>query len=227
MAEKKPSTSTGSHSGASAIESNKAKKTRKSRKVAISGKNLKLLIILAIIAGVLYLMRSLFVVAIVNGRPITRWEVIKELEKQGGAQTLESLTTQILVRQEADKRGVVLEQSEVDSQIKKIEESVTAQGQSLDDALASQNLSRKDFVNQVELQLLVQKMLADKMNITDEQIDSYIKENKDYMISEDPDSDEAREEARQALTQQQMSILLEPLLSEIEGSAKITKFINY
>jgi foldase protein PrsA len=201
-------------------------KPKKGRKLEVSSKNLKILIVLAIIAGALYLTRSLFLVSIVNGRPITRLEVIKELEKQGGAQTLDSLVTQILVRQEASSRGIVLEQSKVDAQIKTIEESVIAQGQTLDEVLELQGLTRVDFVDQVELQLLVEQMLSDKITITDEQIASYLQENADYMLSE-PGSDEAMQEAKRALTQQQISQLLQPLLDEIRTKANIIKIKDY
>ena len=45
--------------------------------------------------------RGLFVVALVNGEPISRIEVIKALEKQGGKATLDSLVTKKLIAQEA------------------------------------------------------------------------------------------------------------------------------
>ncbi len=199
---------------------------KKTGKLELNSKNLKIVIILAIITGGLYLVRSLFIVSIVNGRPITRYEVVRQLEKQGGADTLESLTTQVLVRQEAKSRGISLTKEDVDAQIATIEENVTSGGQSLDDLLKLQGMTRNDFTNQVELQLLVEKMLEDKITITDEEIASYIEENKSFM-SDTASPEEQKEEARNALKQTKMSQVIQPLLEEIKTKAKIIKFLEY
>ena len=64
-----------------------------------------LLVLLILVVG-LYFGRSLLFAALVGGRPITRVELISELEKQGGQQALESLVTKELVKQEAQKKNI-------------------------------------------------------------------------------------------------------------------------
>ena len=58
-------------------------------------------LVIILIAAILFYFKGLFVVALVNGVPITRIAVINELEKQGGKQTLSSLVNQTLILQEA------------------------------------------------------------------------------------------------------------------------------
>ena len=79
------------------------------------------LIILFIIL-LLYFFKGLFIAAIVNGEPITRLSVVKELEKQSGKATLDNLITKKLILQEAKKRNVQVTKADLDSEIKKIEQ---------------------------------------------------------------------------------------------------------
>src|SRR3972149_1263490 len=80
------------------------------------------LIVLAIVF--VYYFKGLFVAALVNGQPITRLDVIQELEKRGGQQTLSSLITQALILQEARKQGVDVTKTEVDDEVKKVEDNL-------------------------------------------------------------------------------------------------------
>ncbi len=57
-----------------------------------------------IAAALLYYFRSAFVAATVNGQPISRLSLVRELEKQGGKQAMDSLITKTLIDQEAKKK---------------------------------------------------------------------------------------------------------------------------
>ena len=83
--------------------------------------NKKILIIIASIIIVLslgFLFKSLFVVVIVNGKPISRLALIRDLEKAGGSQTLDNLIAKTLIEQEAKAKGVSLTQEEIDKEVK-------------------------------------------------------------------------------------------------------------
>ena len=54
---------------------------------------------IAFILLVLFLLKSVFIAAIVNGQPVWRIPLIRNLEKQGGKQVLNSLITNILIYQ--------------------------------------------------------------------------------------------------------------------------------
>ena len=87
--------------------------------------------ILVIGAFVLFLIvffaKGFFLAALVNGTPITRYSIIKDLEKQAGKQVLDSLITRELIFQESRKKGIEIKQSEVNTKVKKIEEDTSKQ----------------------------------------------------------------------------------------------------
>src|SRR3989304_3540866 len=100
-------------------------------------------------------------------------ELLSELEKQGGADVLDSLVTKSLIFQEAKKKGVEITQAEIDSEVARIEGVVSAQGSTLDEALALQGQNRTDFIEQIKLQKTVEKILADQLAVSDEEAKTY------------------------------------------------------
>ena len=63
----------------------------------------QILILLVIIGIVIfgYKYRGEFIVATVNGKPVTRLELISELEKQGASKALDSIIVQKLIAEKA------------------------------------------------------------------------------------------------------------------------------
>ena len=182
------------------------------------------LIVLAIVF--VYYFKGLFVAALVNGQPITRLDVIQELEKRGGQQTLSSLITQALILQEARKQGVDVTKTEVDDEVKKVEDNLKKQGQNLDDALVSQGLTREDFTKQIRIQKLVEKMLSKDIKATDKEINDYIDKN-NASIPDDMNPEEVTASARQQLEQQKLSAKAQEWLADLQSKAKIQHFVNY
>lgn len=189
-------------------------------------RNILILLGIVIVAGVLYYFKGLFVVALVNGQPITRLAIVQELEKRGGKQMLSSLITQALIEQEAQKRNVTVSQKEVDEAVKKVEDSLKKQGQSLDQALAFQGLTKNDFINQTKLQKLVEKLLAKDIKITDKEVNDYIEKNKNN-IPEGMKPEEATASARQQLQQQKLGAKAQSWIQDLQKKAKINYFVNF
>ena len=107
----------------------------------LSFKNLIFPIFIAVVIILLGLFRNQFIVATVNGRPITRVNLLSELEKRNGKTVLDALVTQQLILQETEKRKITVSDKEVAGEVGKIEKSVSGQGQNLDLLLAQQNMS--------------------------------------------------------------------------------------
>src|SRR3989344_2004054 len=96
------------------------------------------LLALLVIGGLLYAFRTQLLAATVNGEMISRWKLIKQLEKQNGSQALDNLVVETLIMQEAKKKGVAVSDAELEEEIKKIEERFKTQGQELDQVLVTQ-----------------------------------------------------------------------------------------
>lgn len=186
----------------------------------------RLLIPLGIIllAIILYYFKNQFVVAMVNGRPIFRRTLIKELEKQAGKQALESLITRALILQEAKKQNVVISDDEINQEIKQLEDSLVNQGQSLDQILGARGINRSEVREQIKLQKIVEKIAGEDIDVSDQEVDDYIKENED-LIPEDSDMEEVKANIKQQLKQQKMDEKVQLWIESLRDNAKIHYFL--
>lgn len=184
---------------------------------------LGILIVILLIAA--YYLRGLIIVATVNGEPISRLSVIRELEKRQGAQALDTIITEKLILQEAKKQNLNVTQAEIDEEIAKIEASLSEQGQNLDQLLQSQGTSKEELNKQIQLQKLI-SLMVNIAEITDEEVDEYLEEN-ESTIPEDVSEEEIREQARESLKQQKLSQDVQVYLEELRSQANINYILNY
>lgn len=183
--------------------------------------------IIAVLVIILLLtIKGLFIAAIVNGQPLTRISVIKELERQGGKTTLESLITRTLIIQEGKKRNITLNQSEIDQELMKISKNVESQGSTLDQALTAQGMTKNQLTEQIRLQLLVQKMVEKETIVSDKEVDDYLTQNK-AQVPEGADQKTLRRETKDQLTQQKLQTATEKLIKELQDSAKVINLVKY
>ncbi|MBI4089631.1 MAG: SurA N-terminal domain-containing protein [Candidatus Levybacteria bacterium] len=182
-----------------------------------------IVIVLAVIA---FFLKGLFIAALVNGQPITRLTLIAELEKQGGKQALTALVNQSLILQEAKKKNVSVSQKELDAATKQIEDSLKKQGQSLDAALAIQGFTKEDFLMQIKLKTLVEKLLVSEIKVTDKEVTDYIEKNKSTFPT-NLKEDEIKREVKQQLEQQKLATKSQEWIANLNKNAKINYFVNY
>lgn len=183
-----------------------------------------LVVLLAL--GLLYYYRGVFVAAIVNGEPISRMAVVKDLEKQGGRQTLDSHVTKVLILQEAKKKNVTVAQSEIDGEIKKIDDSLKVQKQTLDAVLMQRGMSREELVDQIRVQKMIEKLVGKDIEVTDKEVTDYITQNQEAM---GPIEDQAATEkqVKDQLKQQKLNEKFQSYLENLQKNAKISYFVGY
>lgn len=191
-----------------------------------NNKKFIVILVLLLLALGVYYFKSLFVAATVNGLPIRRYSVINQLEDLYGQQVLDSLITEELIKQEARNKNITVGDAELDQEISNIEKQFSDSGQSLDDTLALQNMSRETFREQIFLQKLVEKLLGDKINVGDEEVDQYIEENKEF-FPEGSDSDALREDVFNQLKQDKLSTEFQTWIQEIRQNSSINYFVEY
>ena len=178
-----------------------------------------------LILGGLYFSKSLFFAAWVNGRPVYRLSLTRELEKQGGQQVLDGLIEKALINSEAKKNNIKVEQSEIDAEIKKIEEMVSGQGLTLDEALKFRNQTRKDLVDQIRIQKIVEKLLSSKIIITDQEAKDYFGKNKS-LFGQNPVFDKVKDQVTSQLFQQKLSSEYNTWITDLKTKAKILYFVK-
>lgn len=206
------------------IESKKGKGTRKINRKIVYFSFISLVIIVLIFLA--YLNAGLFLVALVNNKPIWRRELIKELEKQGGKQVAENLVNKLLVYQEASKRGVSILDQDVDNEYKKIEEQLKSQGTNLQDIMALQGLKESDVREQIKFNLLLRKLLSDRVNVTDDEAKDYFEKNKGD-FEKDKSFDDLKDQIKEFLSSQKISQVYQSFLEELKSSSKIKYFTNF
>lgn len=186
-----------------------------------------LIIALAIVAvGLLaYYLRGVFIAATVNGSPISRLAVIRELEKSSGKNVLDDMITRKLVDDEAKKKNVVIGEDEIAVEIKSVEEEIQAQGGTLDEVLTSQNLTRDDLKRQIIVKKQLEKILGDKLQVSDEEAQKFIAENEITV----PVGQEVayNEQARAQLKQQKLNTEAMALVESLKKESKINYFVKY
>jgi hypothetical protein len=182
-----------------------------------------IVIVVLLAAGVLlYFNRKLFIAATVNGSPIFRSQLNSVLLSRYGKQTLESMVSEQLIAEEAQKAGVTVTQQEI---LKKEDEVVKSLGSdvNIDQLLEYQGISREDFDKQIKVQLLVQKILGKDVKITDSDIDGFIATSAARLTATEPAT--MREEAKQMILDEKVGEQIQTWFSTIKDKAKITRYL--
>jgi parvulin-like peptidyl-prolyl isomerase len=195
------------------------------KKVKLSPKALIIIGVLLLVT-ILVLSKDLFVAALVNGQPISRWKILKKSEEAQGGQILDSLVTDQLIKQEAQKQGIKINEDEVDQQIEEIKASIQEQGQDFDTLLSMQGMTLEDLKGRIRIQKMVEQLLGSEVEVADEEVDQYLEDNKEF-LPEDMSEEEMKEQARQQLEQQKLSEKYQSWLDELKEKAKINYFVDY
>lgn len=193
-------------------------------------KNRKILLFLGLIIilviALLYVFKGVFVAALVNGEPISRISVVSELEKQSGKATLDNLITKKLILQEARKRNALVKQSEIDLELKKIEENLKSQGTTLDQALQLQGMTKAQLNDEIRIQLSIQRMVENNIKLSDKEVQEFITKNKEN-FPEDLTEAQLKDQAKESLKQQKIQEKTQAFLADLKKKAKILNFVKY
>jgi hypothetical protein len=181
-------------------------------------------VLVAFIGG--YFLKSFFIAATVNGSPISRFKVISELEKRGGTSILTNLIDEKLIKQDAAKKNISVSQQELDSAIASIEANLKSQSQDLKTALAAQGMTLDNLKNQITIQKLLEKLLADKITVTDDEITKYMTDNK-ITIPAGTDETTERNTIKSQIIQEKLGQQVQPYLDALNKAAKINLFVKY
>lgn len=201
-------------------------KPQKAPKNIFKNRTFMTALIIGLVLVGLYYARGLFVVAFVNGQPVTRYEVIKSLEAQAGQGATDAIISEKLIRMKAQEVGVSVSQEEINDRIALIEEDLATSGQTLDELLELQGVTRQEVEEQTELQLLLRKLLADSIAVSDEEVDAAFEQQAEIM-PEDVTEEEFKEQIRTALQEQKLSFEAQSFIQELQNEANIMYWKEY
>ncbi|WP_099157167.1 peptidylprolyl isomerase [Virgibacillus ndiopensis] len=117
-------------------------------------------------------------VARVNGEKISKDELNETLVSQYGPDVLNSLINQKVIEAEIEKEGIKVSQEEIDEEMTEYEEYYGGE-EAFQSVLESNGTDISTVEKDIELYLATNKLMADDIEITDEEMKTYFEENKD------------------------------------------------
>ena len=179
-------------------------------------------ILVLLFVGLLAANKGLIVAAVVNGKPIYTWQLNSAMRNRFGQQTLEGMIGEQLIADQAKVSGVSVTQADVDAKQQEVLGSL-GEDVKLDDLLKFQGLTKADFINQLKLQLLVERLLTKDIVITDADVAQYIATNSATLIATEPAK--LKLEATQAIKTSIVNEKLQEWFAEVRQKAKVLKFL--
>lgn len=116
-------------------------------------------------------------VATVNGVDIKKDKLYNALIDVGGPQTLDSLITEELVNQEADKKNIKITEADITKEMDDIKKGFNSDTE-FQQALAQSNMTEEDLKKQMNMQVQIRKLLEPDVKVSDDDIKKYFDENK-------------------------------------------------
>jgi len=141
-----------------------------------------------------------------------------------GQQALTGLIEKQLVLDEAKAKNITASEDEINQKSKPIEDSITQSGSTLDKWLVSNGLTKEAYRDQLKVLILVEKLLGDRLNVTDEEVAKYIETYKDSGLTDD---DQGRSIAREQLRQEKLSSEYPAYMEELKKSNAVNIFAKY
>jgi hypothetical protein len=191
--------------------------------------NLRTLIILVVVGVLLilgYMLYRWVVIAWVDGKPLTRFALYKQMESRYGSATQDQMISENLVMSEARRKGVTVQENEIDAEIKKFEDQLGGKDQ-LDSALKMQGVSLQDLRKNVRLQLIVKKIFINDAKVSDEEVMNYFTNNKAQLppeeVQDGTPSAKLRQQILDQLQQQKLSQSFQTWLDQTKGSSRVKK----
>lgn len=186
----------------------------------LSKRNAYYLVGLIALGVIFYNYRAQFIVATVNGQPIFRTTLIKELEKQAAQKALDNLITKTLIIQEGKKQAIVVSPEDIETAIKEIEQNLLSQNQDLDQLLSQRGMQRNDLAEEIKLQKIVEQLVVSEASVSDEEVDEAFEQRKQFLPT-DLTEEEAKTGVRQQLEEQKNTEAVQVWLEQIRQSASI------
>jgi len=155
-----------------------------------------------------------------------------EQEKQLEAQILDQMIGSILLKQEAKKQDIAVDQEEINSQMSQMIQNLGGE-EAFNEQLQSAGLTEKQLRERMKEQVLVQKYIdseipQQELEVTDEEIKTYFNQimAQQGEGSELPSFEEMeesqKEQLRSQLKQQKQSLGVQQLIEQLKQEAEIT-----
>lgn len=178
--------------------------------------------------GVQYLNND-YSVVVVNGTRVSQREYYYRLDQAYGSAIATQLIQEELIRQEAQSQGVVATEEEIQEEVDNIAEQLGGADQ-LDSSLEVYNLTMDDLKDQIEIDILSNKIIEPTIEYSEEDVQEFFEQYSEVIFAEDAanledgellDYDTYRDETLEVYLSNEVENAKSSWLAEIEAEAKI------
>jgi foldase protein PrsA len=168
-------------------------------------------------------------VAVVNGVRVSKSKWHNQLENTYGEAVAEQLIEEEIIRQEAKIAEVSVSTEEIDERIDEIKESIGGE-EMFESALEANSITLEELRDQIELDILTQKLLEPSLEYTDDDVKAFFEQYSDVIFPEETAAleegeklsyDDYKEETEEVYTQQQVQTESSAWLTEKKAEYKI------
>lgn len=167
-------------------------------------------------------------VATVNDAVITQGELQDALMKQYGADVLELLMTNEIIKQEAKAQKIEVTDEELDAEYKVYADYYGSE-EALLESMAIYNMTKDDILNDIKLYLLTVQLLKQEITLTDEEIQAYYEENKTSFTTDDGEQlafEDVKEDVEAALLEERIDAEYDVWLDEKFEQYDVKTYLN-
>jgi hypothetical protein len=181
-------------------------------------------LILALAAGNVYQWRKgEAAVASVDGSTITRKDYDRAVARGDGGDILDNLITRKLVERDAKKKGVAVTTDEVDARLKQAKAQIGSDAD-WQQALDQQHTTEQQVRDTFRLNLMIQKIVFDKIQVTDGDVQQFYDQNKDSQF-QGKSLNDVKDQIKSQLTDDKQQSALNDYLNGLKSAAHITRHV--
>lgn len=158
------------------------KKGKGKRLILVIG--IPLILLMALITYYVTVPKTDDYVAKINGEKITQSELNKELVSQYGTDVLSTLITNKVIELEAVKKKITVSDKEVQEELDDLQNSYGGK-EAFEAALESNAMTLQDAKDNIKTYLTTTKLIEPTIDITEKELKTYFKENKDTFSQEE------------------------------------------
>ena len=178
-----------------------------------------LVVVIVAAALLFWFNKGLFLAGSINGKLVTTPEFYSKLTKGSGEEVFDSLVQETLIKQEAVKKGITASDKKIDAKIKELEKQLGGK-EILNNTLAQNNTTLDELKEQIVIQILVEELLAEKIKVSDKEVQTYIKENAEAAAGL------TKEQVKETLESQKIGEQFAAWFEELKKKAKINIFFK-
>lgn len=186
-------------------------------------RNVWLFRVVSLISGlaILFTLYKMDIIAIafINGQPISVSEVIKIYTSDDKESVLDKIIAEKLLEYEAKKRNIQVTADEVAREIERAEKRAIENGMTMAQLLEESDQTAKELEKNTRLRIIVYKILSEDIELSEDEIDDYIRENP--QLYENLNEDDVREDIRRLLIDAKLNDEYNTWIQEAKASSEV------